>query len=157
MEVSRCPAEGCGAPIGGQSHVAVKGVTRLGSGVEIGDSTCTRGYVPDATRTEKGYDIPGGISKLTVQFLRLIMHLSMRMALRLRKTGVANLIFPLTSSINLHRATSELQLRLELDWKSLRASTALDDKDLAMAMHMVIAAMRSRVTLPPSSMTVALR
>ena len=42
MEKTKCPADGCGALIGGQNHEAVSGVTRLGTGDEIGDKTSTR-------------------------------------------------------------------------------------------------------------------
>ena len=124
-----------------------------------------------ATETEKGYEIAGNCSVLTIQFLRLVMHLLLRQSLEAFGTNpsgisigqssyqqdVPALLSSSSAKLSVWRAQQELDKRVALDWASLRKSTALPDKDLAMGLHLALKAMRTKVSLPDPSMTVARR
>jgi hypothetical protein len=163
METARCPVEGCHQLIGGERHVAVAGVKRLGAASEVATGMTSRGYLLTTTKNTKGYEIPGGCGVLTVQVLRLIMHLLLRHSIRTSPVNyssasstVATLFYPTAKNPSLRRAREELKFRLSFDWKSLLQSTSLSPEELAMALHLVLQKMR-QLPAPPMDMTVSAR
>lgn len=146
MEESKCPVEGCNARIGGQNHVAVTGVKRLGEGAAGIGGMSQRGYVASVTGDFRGYKMTY-CNEVTIQVLRLLFHLLLDYSL---ETGVASksetaahLLFPNSFTSSRKRAQHFLRTRINMDWKALKGSTGLtSDKDLATAVHLVIANIR---------------
>ena len=127
MERSKCTA--CGADIGGQDHVSVKGVRKMTDAELRGDP-------------KQGYEIENNesdcvrLSTLTCRVLRLFLHNMMLISASLSPENSAAIHTLLPTKIN--DVTEELVKRIKFDWKTLKSMTSLGDGPLTIAIHMVV-------------------
>ena len=92
--------------------------------------------ITDPRRGDESYRLADALqttSVLTIQFLRLCMHLllSHSLEVNLKKkgfVGIANLLFPSSKSPSLDRVRAALLERIDMDWISLKTTTSLPDK-----------------------------
>ena len=131
MEKARCLHPGCGAPIGGENHVCVKGVTRLGEQDLHGED-------------KRGYDLPNPessarISNLPNRILRFFIH-------SILLTGLLSLddkqqalwfLSPKNPKTALNSMNS-MWTRLNADWEAIKKSLYLGDTDTNIVLHLVL-------------------
>lgn len=133
MERSTCPD--CGAPIGGERHTSVAGVSK----VDI-VTTSSKGYIlrhnPDGSEPDDG-DIR--LPPLCKRILRLLIHLSLRVAIEIEVEPEVMLLLRKAFAVD---DSSKLKMQLDrviqFDWTDLRRQTALSDSDLSLVVHLVL-------------------
>jgi hypothetical protein len=156
METARCPVPGCGKPIGGDNHKAVKGVTRLDRDAMLSEA-CQPGYIAAATTGETAEQTNRSMSPLSLRVLRLLIHGFLEIALLTpngksmagyRASSAADLIRGVTKERRLKGSASSTATvavarativhRRTEDWVALQDKTKLTDGSLTLALHLVL-------------------
>lgn len=143
MQLARC--QECGVPIGGQNHVSVRGVSRVDA-KNVENVRALPGY------TLKAPDEPSGrLSTLTERLFRYLIHSAMHVAFSvtaaetsgaLAEAELTQLVFEQSEvkedGRSFAKARALVQARLDADWEALAGMLQLDDRDLAVALHLVL-------------------
>mmetsp|Transcript_43822 Transcript_43822/g.95086 ORF Transcript_43822/g.95086 Transcript_43822/m.95086 type:complete len:717 (+) Transcript_43822:62-2212(+) len=145
MQEAWCNHPGCGAKIGGRSHVSVAGNTEVETAKYETQKTTVKGYNMEATQD---YDLRlpgwtrGRMSPVGIRMLRFIIHATF--------AGAISTIAPEAQRSdalcftkvcpNLRRST--LNLRIRQDWNSLAEFLQISDADLALLFALVTSKMQ---------------
>ena len=115
-----------------------------------------KGYIKDLTSGDAGTDVGReGVSRLTVRFLRFVIHSLLAFACAAMPGGAQRVAVAVMSSAGAAGGAGEQKAddaaddaadwaaqRLKEDWSSLRDALNLNDKELAVALHMAVMSMR---------------
>jgi hypothetical protein len=128
MEVSRCSAPGCNAPIGGSNHVAVAGAVRM---EDMSSIFSTPGYMFDTTLS-----IGSGNHDTNGRIMRFMLHAAMTLAVN--DSGLFKFINPPLGKLKSSREDVQefIKERLTFDYDSLKKATTFGDTDLSIGLHL---------------------
>ena len=137
MELAKCPA--CGATIGGQSHVTVKGTTRVeapSGGVSSGELPL--GYITGSASSIAEYGFLQRIDPPCVAMLRLSLHALLLCGILIDPTTLGSAVCDLVKLRSGPVSTiSRLSERVELDMKLFGQTMSLRDQYVPVAVTLV--------------------